>query len=187
MKQQILAVDDEPHMLRLLERIITEKTAYGIVTTQNSLEVPEILKNQSFDVIISDLKMPGKDGLDILRYLQENERDELVLIITAFGSLDSATEALSNGAFGYITKPFKKEQIIALLDRAMDIQFSRRESARLGRIFDLEPFDKATAAFEREYIRRLSERVGGQIERLADHSGLATDRLNKMLGELDED
>jgi DNA-binding NtrC family response regulator len=187
MKQQILAVDDEPHMLRLLERIISEKTAYGITTTSNSLEVAEILKNQTFDVIISDLKMPGKDGLDLLRHLRENNRDELVLIITAFGSLDSATEALSQGAFGYITKPFKKEQIIETLDRAMDVQFCRREATRLGRIFDMEPFEKAAAAFEREYARRLSERVGGEIEKLADHSGLTADKLEELLRDLDQD
>jgi len=187
MKQQILAVDDEPHMLRLLERIISEKTAYGIVTTSNSLEVAEILKNQTFDVIISDLKMPGKDGLDLLRYLRENSRDELVLIITAFGSLDSAIEALSQGAFGYITKPFKKEQIIETLDRAMDMQFCRRQAKRLSRIFDIEPFEKAASAFEREYIRRLSERVGGEIERLADHSGLSVDKLTEALRDLEDE
>ena len=58
MTQTILSVDDEPHMLKLLERIITEKTAYRITTTNNSLEVPELLKQNTYDLILADLKMP---------------------------------------------------------------------------------------------------------------------------------
>ena len=66
MKQTILSVDDEPHMLKLLERIITEKTPYHVTTTSNSLEVPELLKQNTYDLILTDLKMPGLDGMDIL-------------------------------------------------------------------------------------------------------------------------
>ena len=65
----ILSIDDEPDLLRLLERIIREKTHFSILATGNSLEVPEILKYNDFDVIITDLKMPGMDGLDILKYI----------------------------------------------------------------------------------------------------------------------
>lgn len=185
MKYNILAVDDEPHMLRLLERIITEKTDYSITTTHNSLEVEEILKDREFDVIISDLKMPGKDGLEILRYASENKRDELVLIITAFGSLDSATEALSHGAFDYITKPFRKEQLIATIDRAMNWQFCRHEAKRLGKIFDTEPYLQAVDAFRDEYIRRLARRIGTDIAELALHSGLTAEQIKKVLSDDD--
>ena len=183
MKQEILAIDDEPHMLRLLERIITEKTNYGITTTHNSLEVPEILANRTFDVIISDLKMPGLDGLDILKYIRDNNRDEVVLIITAFGSLDSALEALSRGAFDYITKPFKKEQIIYTIGRAMDLQLCRREAARLGRLFEIEPFEKAQQAFQAEYVERLSHLVGRDAQKIAERSGLSVETVSALLQE----
>jgi DNA-binding NtrC family response regulator len=180
MKQRILAVDDEPHMLRLMERIITEKTPYQITTTNNSLEVPEILEKEEFDLIIMDLKMPGMDGLDLLRHVKEKERFEEVVIITAFGSLETAIEALSLGVFDYITKPFKKEQIIFTINRAMRWQHMRRESARIGEMFRLEPWEGAQKAFEREYVSRLLERCGGDEKAAAERSGLPQDRISAV-------
>ncbi len=185
MKRRILAVDDEPHMLRLLERIITEKTDYDISTTSNSLQVPEILEDQKFDLIISDLKMPGHDGLDLLNYVNDNNRDELVLIITAFGSIDSATEAMTHGAFDYITKPFRKEEIIHTIDRAMSWQICRRESMRMKRIFETEPYDDAQNAFKAEYLRHLRDRHGRNYDMLAERSGLPRETIEKILDEND--
>lgn len=177
MKQRILAVDDEPHMLKLMERIITEKTPYQITTTSNSLEVPEILEKNEFDLVIVDLKMPGMDGLDLLRLVKEKERFEEVVIITAFGSLETAIEALSLGVFDYITKPFKKEQIIFTIKRAMRWQQMKRESARMGELFSMEPCAEAQKAFEREYVSRLLERCGGDEKKAAERSGLPLERI----------
>jgi DNA-binding NtrC family response regulator len=172
LKQSILAVDDEPHMLRLLERIITEKTRYRIKTVNNSLEVPEILEQGQFDLIITDLKMPGMDGIDILKHVRENNRSEEVIIMTAFGSLESAIEALQQGVFDYITKPFKKEQIIFTVDRALRWQAIRKEANRLGRIFDNEPYETARLAFDVEYVRRLSNRCEQDMAAMVERSGL---------------
>ncbi|TAL69954.1 MAG: response regulator [Bacteroidetes bacterium] len=155
MVQKILAVDDEPDLLLLLERIIREKTPYQISVTNNSLEVPGILGQCEFDIIITDLKMPGMDGLDILKYVKDNKRFEQVIIITAFGSLETAMEALSQGVFDYITKPFKKEQIIFTLDRAMRFQTNAREAKQIAEIF-IKPLDEALESFKSEYIRRKS-------------------------------
>ena len=180
MKQRILAVDDEPHMLRLMERIITEKTPYQITTTNNSLEVPEILEKNEFDLIIMDLKMPGMDGLDLLRHVKEKERFEEVVIITAFGSLETAIEALSLGVFDYITKPFKKEQIIFTINRAMRWQQMKRESGRMGELFGLEPWEDAQKAIEREYVIRVLERCGGDEKTAAERSGLPLERITAL-------
>jgi DNA-binding NtrC family response regulator len=177
MKQRILAVDDEPHMLKLMERIITEKTPYQITTTSTSLEVPEILEKNEFDLIIMDLKMPGMDGLDLLRHVKEKERFEEVVIITAFGSLETAIEALSLGVFDYITKPFKKEQIIFTINRAMRWQQMKRESAKMGELFSMEPYEEARKAFEREYVLRMLEKSGGDEKTAADRSGLPPERI----------
>lgn len=155
MIQKILAVDDEPDLLRLLERIIMEKTPYQISVTNNSLEVPGLLADNEYDIIITDLKMPGLDGLDILKLVRENNRFEQVIIITAFGSLETAMEALSQGVFDYITKPFKKEQIIFTLDRAMRYQVNAREARNMSEIFNL-PLDAAVEKFTIEYNKRKS-------------------------------
>lgn len=181
MKQRILAVDDELHMLKLLERIITEKTPYQITVTNNGLEVPRLLDQTRFDLIVTDLKMPGMDGMDILRFVKDQGRSEEVIMITAFGSLESATEALSKGVFDYITKPFKKEQIIFTVDRAMRWQRMRREVARIAAIFALEPYQQARAAFEEEYIRQVTERCGGDQGMASQRSGLSVETVAAVL------
>ncbi|HYB20277.1 MAG TPA: response regulator [Thermodesulfobacteriota bacterium] len=182
MEQHILAVDDEPHMLKLLERIITEKTSYPITTTTNSLEVPKILEQNRFDLIITDLKMPGLDGIDLLRLIRENNRPEEVIIITAFGSLETAVEALSRGAFDYITKPFKKEQILFTMDRAMRWQKLKREVQGIQKIFSLEPYEKASQAFAREYVRNLAKRCADEKE-MAARSGISPETIAAALKE----
>lgn len=176
-KQHILAIDDELDMLKLLERIITEKTPYRITTTNNSLEVEQLLEQTQFDLIITDLKMPGMDGMDVLRMVKEKKRYEEVIILTAFGSMESAIEALSLGVFDYITKPFKKEQIIYTLDRAMRWQKLKKEVAQLEDIFKREPYDQAREEFEREYIRRLAKRAGEDVNVMAERAGLPVETL----------
>jgi len=118
MPEKILAVDDEPDMLKLLSMIIKEKTPYEIVTTNNPLEALEIAKQGGFDIVIADLKMPGLDGIELLESIKQVDEDIPVIIITAYGTVESATETMHKGAFDFITKPFRKEQILYTIDRA---------------------------------------------------------------------
>ena len=185
MSQRILAIDDEPHMLRLLERIILEKTPHTIVTLSNSLELPDLLSKQSFDLIITDLKMPGMDGLDILYYIREHDRAEAVIIMTAFGSLDSAVEALHQGVFDYITKPFKKEDIIFAVDRALRFQQARRDKARLTKVYEVEPYRDAQSMFEEEYVRRLADRAGSDRTEMARRAELPEETIEQILGRME--
>jgi DNA-binding NtrC family response regulator len=179
--QRILAVDDEVHMLRLLERIIGERTPYPIVTTNSPLEVPRLLEEQRFDLVLTDLKMPGMDGLDILRAVKERGRGEEVIIITAFGSLETAIEALSNDVFDYITKPFKKEQILFTVHKAMRWQRLRREAEATAALFAREPYPVAEQAFRAEYLCRLAERCGDDPSAVAARSGLALEQVAGIL------
>ncbi len=126
MKQRILAVDDEPDMLILLQRIIMEKTAYEIVTTNSALEVPGLLDTQQFDVVITDLSMPKLDGLDILKLVRDRDKGELVILITAFGDYETSEKARELGVHDYIHKPFRKEQILTTVEQAMEIQRARK-------------------------------------------------------------
>lgn len=181
MTQHILAVDDEPHMLKLLERIVEEKTPYRITTTSNSLEVPGLLERHAFDVVVTDLKMPGMDGLDVLQTVRERGRGEQVIIITAFGTLDSAMTALSSGVFDYIIKPFKKEAFLFSLHRAMRWVQKQREVEGLQAIFETEPYEEAREAFDREYVRRLRQRASGDVAALAERSGMNPGQLEELL------
>lgn len=182
-KQRILAVDDEPHMLKLLERIITEKTPYEVVSTNSSLEAVDMLEKESFDLIITDLKMPGMDGMDILKMIKDKKRREEVIMITAFGSLESAIEALSIGVFDYITKPFKKEQIIYTVDRAMKWQRMKDDSVQFRGILSLSPFDAAVMEFKKKYVEYYARELGKSPEAIAEQSGISVEEIRKIVEE----
>ena len=116
---RILAVDDEMDMLALLKMIIEGYSDHQVTVTNYPLEASELLENESFDLILTDLKMPGMDGMEVLAKAKEKDEDALVLVITAYGSLESAEEAVTKGAFDFITKPFRKEQILLANDKAI--------------------------------------------------------------------
>jgi DNA-binding NtrC family response regulator len=116
---RILAVDDELDMLALLKMIIEGYSDHQVTVTNNPVEAAEMGAKEAFDLILTDLKMPGMDGMELLTLIKGRDEDAIVLVITAYGSLESAEEAMSKGAFDYITKPFRKEQILLAIDKAM--------------------------------------------------------------------
>ncbi|MDI6790711.1 MAG: response regulator [Thermodesulfobacteriota bacterium] len=131
MAAQILIVDDELDMLALLAMIITEKTDHKVTTTNNPLEVPELVKTGAYDVLISDLKMPGMDGVELIDEIRKIDEHIPILIITAYGSNESAEEAIHKGAYDYIIKPFRKEQVLIAISRALEWQKMRAELRQL--------------------------------------------------------
>ena len=116
---RILAVDDELDMLTLIKMIIEGYSKHQVTTTNNPMEVAGLLTKERFDLIITDLKMPGMDGMELLELAKKYDTDSLILMVTAFGSLESAEEAVAKGAFDYISKPFRKEQLLIAIDKAM--------------------------------------------------------------------
>ncbi|HSW62348.1 MAG TPA: response regulator [Dissulfurispiraceae bacterium] len=119
MSERILIVDDEPDMLVLLSMIIKSRTSYEVITTNNPIEAIEWIKRGDYDLVLTDLKMPGADGIEILKTIRKYDEDIPVIIITAYGTIESATEAMSKDAFDFITKPFRKEQILFTIDKAL--------------------------------------------------------------------
>jgi DNA-binding NtrC family response regulator len=120
MPERILVVDDEPNMLRLLKTIIMDKTGYVVFTTNNPLEVGKLLKEESFDLVITDLKMPLVDGLDLIDIIKKIDVHLPIIIITAYGTTETAEEAVQKGAYDFITKPFRKETILITIKRALE-------------------------------------------------------------------
>lgn len=120
MPEKILAVDDEPDMLKLLSMIIKEKTPYDLTTTNNPVEALWLAKQGGFDVIIADLKMPGLDGMELLEAVKRTDEDIPVIIVTAYGTVESAIETMRKGGFDFIQKPFRKEQILYTIDKALE-------------------------------------------------------------------
>ena len=131
MPEKLLIVDDEPDMLRLLNMIIKANTPYEIVTTNNPIEALELAKTGGFDVLLTDLKMPGLDGIELLNAVRAFDQDIPIIIITAYATAESAAEAMDKAAFDFITKPFRKEQIIFTIEKAMKWLRTERENKKL--------------------------------------------------------
>ncbi|MDL1963152.1 MAG: sigma-54 dependent transcriptional regulator [Deltaproteobacteria bacterium] len=120
MNGRILIVDDEKDMLVLLRRIIEEKTSHSVETEYDPLKAVELLRKQQFDIIITDLKMPKMDGIAILDMVKNIQSSTVVIIMTAYATIETAVEAIRKGAFDYISKPFRKERILITINKAME-------------------------------------------------------------------
>jgi len=120
MPERILVVDDEPNMLRLLKTILMGKTGYQVATTNNPLEVGKLLQEESYDLVITDLKMPLVDGMDLIDIIKKVDVNLPIIIITAYGTTETSEEAVHRGAYDFITKPFRKETILITIKRALE-------------------------------------------------------------------
>ena len=131
MAERILVVDDEPNMLRLLKTILMDKTGYEVDTTNNPLEVEKMLKEQPYDLVVTDLKMPLVDGIDLIDIIKKIDSQIPIVIITAYGTMETAEEAIQKGAYDFITKPFRKESILITIKRALEWKRMQSELAAL--------------------------------------------------------
>jgi DNA-binding NtrC family response regulator len=131
MVEKLLIVDDEPDMLKLLGMILRDKTKYEIITTNNPVEALDLVKRGGYDLVITDLKMPGLDGIEMLDAVKNYDVDIPVIMMTAYGTIETAEEALRKGAFDFITKPFRKEQILFTIEKALSWLRLQRENKNL--------------------------------------------------------
>ena len=118
-KERILIVDDDETVRGYLETLFSRRD-YEIRTAGSGKEAIHILSEEYFPVVIADLNMPDLRGIQVLDYIQQQEMMTAVLIITAYGSLDSVIEALRHGAYDYLTKPFASQILIHRVARAME-------------------------------------------------------------------
>jgi len=114
----ILVVDDELSMREFL-KILLEKEGYKVTTASEASSAIDLIRSQNFNLVISDIKMPGMGGLSLLAKIKEINNLLPVIMITAFASPENAVVAMRNGAFDYITKPFKVDEIIKIINSAI--------------------------------------------------------------------
>lgn len=129
-KSKILVVDDEPGMRDFLE-IMLQKEGYAVETVPDGLRAVERVENTLFDLCIADIQMPKMNGIELLRRLGEKSPETTVIMITAFASHETAIEAMKLGAYDYITKPFKIDEIKLVIKKALDKKRLERENSRL--------------------------------------------------------
>ena len=128
MPGRILIVDDEKDMLALLRRIVSEETDHALVTETNPARALELFRDDPFDLVITDLKMPKVGGIKLLEEVKKIEPEVSVVVITAYATIETAVEAIQKGAYDYITKPFKRERILLTVDKAMKWQEMVKEN-----------------------------------------------------------
>lgn len=130
MTHRILVVDDEENMLKLLDRVLS-KEGYQVRTAASGNEAIRLLREQESDLVISDLVMPGLDGIQLMQEVKSLQPDTLFMVITAHGSIGSAVEAMKAGAFDYLTKPFQKDEILLAVRKAFKYVDLHQEVRRL--------------------------------------------------------
>jgi DNA-binding NtrC family response regulator len=128
---KILIVDDEVDMLMLLRMLIEDNTQFEVETTNNPSEALKLFSNKDFDLVITDLKMPGMDGLELFDELQGIKSNVPVIMVTAYGSLEASESALKRGVSDFITKPFRKDNILFTIKRVLELARLTRENIEL--------------------------------------------------------
>ena len=127
---KILVVDDDHEMCQFLADLLSEE-GYVVETVHDGPSAVERYRADGFDLTITDLMMPRMRGTELVRQLREIDAHALVLLITAFGSIESAVEAMHAGAFHYVTKPFHTDEILLHVNRALEQRSLRSEVERL--------------------------------------------------------
>lgn len=137
---RLIIVDDEESMRFYLKRALSRK-GFEVEAAARGEDAIQCYEKRPFDVAIVDLKMPGLDGIEVLTRLRSIHPDALIILMTAYGTIRSAVEAMQKGAFDYITKPFEIEELLLLIDRAL----GRRSCLQESREF--QPFRGSQTAY----------------------------------------
>ncbi len=136
MRFKILIAEDEEITLKHLVNTLRSE-GYEVVGVRNGGEAIESLRRERFDVVITDIKMPGMSGMEVLERAKEIDHEIYVLIITGFGSIGSAVEAMKKGAYDYITKPFDLDELVLKVKNIHEHKVLRRENLALRAFFGM--------------------------------------------------
>lgn len=131
-RPRILIVDDEPNIRRILQ-VAFEKEGYFPFAAEDAYQAMEIVQTEPLDCVITDVTMPGKSGYELLRDLRSFREDLPVVVMTAFGTIPQAIQAIRDGAFEYVTKPFDLESLKKIIASSLDAgRTSQHQAAKTG-------------------------------------------------------
>jgi DNA-binding NtrC family response regulator len=128
MQEELLVVDDEPQMLIAINETL-RRSGYCITTAGNGVEALRRLKEKYFQLVITDMRMPGVSGLDLLRKVKNLTPQTPVILLTAYGTIRNAVDAMRHGAYDYLLKPFSSESLENVVRRALDSAPRKNEKA----------------------------------------------------------
>ncbi|RMG21161.1 MAG: sigma-54-dependent Fis family transcriptional regulator, partial [Deltaproteobacteria bacterium] len=149
MSRSVLVVEDEESLRHVLT-VILEEHGYGVRAVEDGEAALAELERREYDFLITDVRMPGLGGLELLAHVRKMHPDLTVIVMSAYGSHESAIEAMKQGAYDYISKPFRPDEVVLVLRKAEEREELRRENERLK--------------------RELRERTGGGLEGIVGDS-----------------
>src|SRR5512141_596720 len=130
--EKILVVDDEPGMRSLLSKVLT-KGGYFVSAFERGQDALDSMSGEDYDLAVLDIEMPGMSGIELLKKIKAKDTGLNVVMITAYGSLQSAVEAMRQGAYDYLTKPFQMEEIKLVVEKALERERHINENRELHR------------------------------------------------------
>ena len=128
--QRVLVVDDEENIRHMLGAVLGQE-GYDVVVASSAAQALEAMAQQTFDVLLSDIRMPRQGGMELLEDVQQRYPGTVVIMMSAYGSVDTALEAMKHGAYDYIAKPFKPDEVVLLLRKAEERERLKRENVKL--------------------------------------------------------
>jgi DNA-binding NtrC family response regulator len=130
---RILIIDDDPHFLHILQRILSGEK-FAVTATADPCEAIEVLRSGGFDLVICDLRMPDCDGLNLLQAVRDAGSEVPVIILTAYGEVDTYLEAMNAGAAEYLNKPIESDELVQVVRNCLRKGNHRRNSRRPNRV-----------------------------------------------------
>jgi two-component system cell cycle response regulator len=171
-KVRLLIVDDEVDLCEILAHIFYEK-GYFIDTTPTVSEAIEKMKNAYYHLMITDIRLPDRSGIELLEVVEKVSPDTAIIVITAFPETETAIRALNSGAFSYLTKPFSHKELLSAVDRALakqnfflrNMQLLERLRKKKEKLERLSITDRLTGLYNRTYFEEMLNREELRLRR----------------------
>jgi DNA-binding NtrC family response regulator len=161
----VLVADDEESMRFFLKKTLT-RAGYAVTAVADGRQAVDRVLAGSFDVLLLDLKMPELDGIAVLDAVKERSPDTVVILMTGYGSVENALEAMKRGAADYVTKPFHTDAILLCVERALERRRTVRENLKLRHLLDEadahRPTEERAGAMDE---RGIAEALGDEVRR----------------------
>jgi two-component system response regulator AtoC len=129
-EKRLLIIDDEENMRHMLQ-VMLQKAGYIVQTAADGMEGLEKISKQDFDFVLCDLRMPNMDGMTFLKKSRQTHSDQTIIMMSAYGTIDTALEAMMIGAYDYISKPFKQDEVLLTLKKAEERERLKKENLEL--------------------------------------------------------
>jgi DNA-binding NtrC family response regulator len=155
--QNIYIIEDE-EILRVSLADELREAGYKIQEFDDPIKALQVIQKNPPDVVITDIKMPQMDGMELLSQIKSINSDTTVILMTAYGSVESAVEAMKKGAYDYITKPFQLEEMLLLLERIKELRSLKQENIYLRSHFESQ-YDLGSMVGKSSMVQKILESV----------------------------